>query len=49
MYNTSIMSQKEIEKNLNYGDCNNLFYFFSDVLAGVSEKVEKTLDKIIKK
>jgi len=42
------MSKKQFEENLNYGDCNNLFCFFSDLLQGISEKVEKTIDKIIK-
>ena len=42
------MSKKQFEENLNYGDCNNLFCFFNDLLQGISEKVEKTIDKIIK-
>lgn len=25
------MSEKQMEKNLDYGDSNNLFYFFSDI------------------
>lgn len=43
------MSEKQMEKNLNYGDCNNLFCFFSDMLANVGETIEKTIDKVVKK
>jgi len=43
------MSKKQFEDNLNYGDSNNLFCFFSDILDGVSQKIEKTIDNIIKK
>jgi len=42
------MSKKQFEENLNYGDCNNIFCFLGDLLDGVSEKIEKTIDKIIK-
>ena len=42
------MSEKQFEDNLNYGDSNNLFCFFSDLLGGVSQKIEKTIDKVIK-
>ena len=38
-----------MEKNLNYGDCNNLFCFFSDILESFRERVEKTIDSIVKK
>jgi hypothetical protein len=43
------MSEKQMEKNLNYGDCNNLFCFFSDMLADVRERLEKSIDGTIKK
>ena len=43
------MSKKQMEKNLNYGDCNNLFCFFSDILESFGERVEKTIDSIVKK
>ena len=42
------MSEKQFEENLNYGDCNNIFCFFNNILGEVSEKIEKTIDKIIK-
>ena len=38
-----------MEKNLNYGDSNNLFCFFSDLLANVGEKLEKSIDATVKK
>jgi len=38
-----------MEKNLNYGDCNNLFCFFSDVLKSTLQGVEKSIDLIVKK
>lgn len=38
-----------MEKNLNYGDCNNVFCFFINILESVGEKVEKTIDKAIRK
>jgi hypothetical protein len=43
------MSEKQMEKNLDYGDCNNLFCFFSDLLANVGEKLEKSIDATVKK
>ena len=43
------MSKKEMEKNLNYGDCNNLFCFFRDVLESTLQSVEKSIDLIVKK
>lgn len=42
------MSEKQFEENLNYGDCNNLFCFFNNLFSEVSEKIEKSIDKIIK-
>jgi hypothetical protein len=42
------MSKKQFEENLNYGDSNNLFCFFSDLLQSVHEGIENTIDKIIK-
>jgi hypothetical protein len=29
------MSKKQIEENLNYGDSNNLFCFFSDIFKSL--------------
>ena len=43
------MSKKQIEENLNYGDCNSLFCFFNDMLENVSKRVEKSIDEIVKK
>jgi hypothetical protein len=43
------MSEKQMEKNLNYGDCNNVFNFLGNFLEGVTNAVEKTIDKAIKK
>jgi hypothetical protein len=43
------MSKKQFEENLNYGDCNNVFGFFGDLFEGISNAVEKTIDKAIKK
>jgi hypothetical protein len=43
------MSKKEMEKSLNYGDCNNVFCFLYNILESVGEKVEKTIDATIKK
>jgi hypothetical protein len=43
------MSEKQIEKNLNYGDSNNLFCFFSDLLKRLDETIEKSIDGTIKK
>jgi hypothetical protein len=37
MYNTT-MSKKEIEKNLNFGDCNNIFSFVIEALKDVLTK-----------
>lgn len=42
------MSEKQFEDNLNYGDSNNLFCFFNDLLQSVHEGIENTIDKIIK-
>jgi len=43
------MSKKQIEKELNYGDCNNIFCFFSNLLESVVERVENNIDKESKK
>jgi len=43
------MSKKQFEENLNYGDCNNVFNFLGDLLEGITNAVEKTIDKAIKK
>jgi hypothetical protein len=43
------MSKNQMEKNLDYGDCNNVFCFFVNVLESVGERVEKTIDSIVKK
>jgi hypothetical protein len=43
------MSEKQMEKNLNYGDSNNLFCFFSDLLKSMDKTIEKTIDATIKK
>jgi len=37
------MSKKQFEENLNYGDCNNIFCFFNNVLESVVEGVENTI------
>ena len=39
------MSKKQMEKELNYGDCNNIFCFFDDLLERVSEKMKQDIDK----
>jgi len=39
------MSKKQMEKELNYGDCNNIFCFFDDLLERVSEKMKQNIDK----
>ena len=39
------MSKKQFEENLNYGDCNNIFCFFSNLFEGVAEVIENTIDK----
>lgn len=38
MYNTSTMSKKEMEKSLDFGDCNNLFSFVVETLKNVLTK-----------
>jgi hypothetical protein len=43
------MSKKQFEENLNYGDCNNIFCFFNNLFQGVSEAIENTIDKTLKK
>jgi hypothetical protein len=43
------MSKKQFEESLNYGDSNNLFCFFCDVLEGVSKIIENSIDKNKKK
>ena len=43
------MSQKQMEKNLNYGDSNNLFCFFSDLFKSLDETIEKSIDATAKK
>lgn len=43
------MSKKQIEENLNYGDCNSLLCFFNDMLENVGEKLKKSIDATIKK
>jgi len=43
------MSKKQFEENLNYGDCINFVGRIGDLFEGVSEKVEKTFDKVLKK
>ena len=42
------MSKKEMEKNLDYGDCNNIFCFFGNLFQGISEIIENTIDKTSK-
>ena len=42
------MSEKQMEKNLSYGDCFNFFGNFFSTLLGVKE-VEKSIDTTIKK
>ena len=37
------MSKKQFEENLNYGDCNNIFCFFGNILERVCEGVENTI------
>jgi hypothetical protein len=43
------MSEKQMEKNLNYGDSNNLFCFFSDLLKSLEQTIEKSIDATAKK
>jgi hypothetical protein len=43
------MSKKQIEENLNYGDSNNLFCFFSDLFKSLDETIEKSIDATVKK
>ena len=38
-----------MEKELNYGDCNNIFCFFSDLFEGASEIIQNDIDKESKK
>jgi len=38
-----------MEKNLNYGDCNNIFCFFGDVFESALQTIEKSIDSIVKK
>ena len=37
------MSKKQFEENLNYGDCNNIFFFLCNFLEGMVEGVENTI------
>ena len=39
------MSKKEFERNLDYGDCNNIFCIFNNLLESVVEGVENTITK----
>ena len=43
------MSKKQMEKNLDYGDCNNLICFASNILETTMDKLEKGIDFILKK
>ena len=43
------MSKKEMEKNLEYGDCFNFFGTLSSLLVEVVGNVEKIIDKTKKK
>ena len=42
------MSEKQFEENLNYGDCFNFVGRIGDLLEGVLEKIEKSIDKTLK-
>ena len=46
------MSKKEMEKNLEYGDCFNFLGILSSLLVEtvgtVKEKIEKNIDKVLK-
>lgn len=46
------MSEKEMEKNLEYGDCFNFLGILSSLLVEtvgtVKEKIEKNIDKVLK-
>ena len=37
------MSKKQFEENLNYGDCNNIFCFFGNILENIAIGVENTI------
>ena len=43
------MSKKQMEKELNYGYCNNIFCFFSNLFEGNSEITQNDIDKESKK
>ena len=43
------MSEKQMEKELNYGDCNNLICFAGSILETTMDKLEKSIDFILKK
>ena len=38
-----------MEKNLDYGDCNNIFCFFSNLFESISEVTQNDIDKESKK
>ena len=38
-----------MEKELNYGDCNNIFCFFSNLFEDTSEITQNDIDKESKK
>jgi len=38
-----------MEKNLDYGDCNNIICIVGNFLELTMEKLEETLDKVLKK
>ena len=42
------MSKKEMEKNLDYGDCNNIICIVGQFIDVAMEKLEKTFDKVLK-
>jgi len=42
------MSEKQMEKNLNHGDSNNLFCFFSDLFKSLEQTIEKSIDATAK-
>ena len=46
MYNM-LMNKKEMEKNLNYGDCNNIISVFGDIFETTC--IKKDIDSKIKK
>jgi|GEM_PF-2919528 hypothetical protein len=43
------MSKKQMEKNLDYGDCNNLICFAGSILETTMDKLEKGIDFLLKK